>query len=205
MNLFEIVFSLIAGVGGISSVILAGIKFSSNIIAKNLENKYSLQLNKDLEEYKSMLENKSYISKAKFNLEIASYHELSKSFCLMIKEASLLIPAGFETSPADENEKKKKSDATFAKLGKRINEAHECLDKNSFLIPKKFENSYYEIIRLCNLQYRAYERRYIITDLRKDKDTFTLEEYKRTSEIQKLYLELIDNIRNYLNNLIVSD
>ena len=57
-DIVEIVLGVIAGVGGISGIILAGIKLSANTIAKRLEEKYTLKLNKELERYKSNLDNK---------------------------------------------------------------------------------------------------------------------------------------------------
>ena len=48
-NIWQIVLGVIASVGGIGSVILIIIKFSVNTIAKHLEERYSLKLNKELE------------------------------------------------------------------------------------------------------------------------------------------------------------
>ena len=62
-EIWKIVFGIITSIGGVGVIILAIIKFSSNIIAKRLEEKYSLKLSKELEKYKSTLDNKIYISK----------------------------------------------------------------------------------------------------------------------------------------------
>ena len=55
MTVSEIVLSVLASVGGIGIVFTAVIKFSSDFIAKRLEERYSLKLNKELEKYKSMV------------------------------------------------------------------------------------------------------------------------------------------------------
>ena len=65
----EIVLGILASVGGISGIIIIAVKFSSNIIAKRLEEKYSLKLSKELELFKSNIENKKYISRTKFDTE----------------------------------------------------------------------------------------------------------------------------------------
>jgi hypothetical protein len=61
------------------------IKFSSNIIAKRLDERYTLKLNKEFEKYKSIIDNKTYISKTKFDTEFAIYRELSNAFFEMVK------------------------------------------------------------------------------------------------------------------------
>lgn len=80
MTVSEIVLSVLASVGGIGIVFTAVIKFSSDFIAKRLEERYSLKLNKELEKYKSMVESKNYISKTKFDTEFEIYRNLSKTF-----------------------------------------------------------------------------------------------------------------------------
>ena len=71
-NIVQIVLGIITSIGGIGAIFTAVIKFSSNFIAERLEEKYSLKLNKELEAYKSSLENKNYISK-KTNKKINIY------------------------------------------------------------------------------------------------------------------------------------
>ena len=204
MNFVEVVLSLLAGIGGISGFIVIGVKFSSNIIAKNLQEKYSLKLNKELEEYKAKLENKNYISKAKFDLEIAAYHELSEIFCKAIKEVSALIPPGFTYWPADKEERKKYENEIYKSMIEKLNMAQDTLNKNSFLIREEFCRKYNQILKLCESQYHAYERRKDINYPENSKKyNFTQDEYNRTLQIQKIYDDLTNDIRNYLNNLIV--
>ena len=57
----EIILVILTSVGGISGIIIIAVKFCSNIIAKRLEEKYSLKLSKELELFKSNIENKIYI------------------------------------------------------------------------------------------------------------------------------------------------
>lgn len=104
-NIWQIVLGVVASVGNIGGVILI-IKFSVDTIAKRLEERYSLKLNKELELYKSNLDNRIYISKTKFNTEFGIYRELSKAFFEMIKDVSIMIPSGFATYPADEDARK---------------------------------------------------------------------------------------------------
>ena len=77
-DVLKIAAAVFAGVGGISGIIILAVKFASNIIAKRLEERYTLRLNKELEEYKSTLENKNYISNVRFDREFEMYQELSE-------------------------------------------------------------------------------------------------------------------------------
>ena len=83
-DICKIVLGILTSVGGIGAIIIVIVKFSSNIIAKGLEEKYRLTLNKELEEYKSKLSNKTYISKTKFDTEFSIFRELSKAFFEMV-------------------------------------------------------------------------------------------------------------------------
>lgn len=55
-DIWKIVLGVIAGFGGISGTLCLVIKFSAETIAKRLEEKYALKLNKELEKYKSDLD-----------------------------------------------------------------------------------------------------------------------------------------------------
>lgn len=89
--IIQIVIAVIISAGGISGIILAVIKFSSNIIADKLSKKYELKLNKELEKYKTHLDSKIYITKAKFDKEFELYQQLSRNFFLYDRKNSCFI------------------------------------------------------------------------------------------------------------------
>src|SRR5699024_9480977 len=106
-ELWKIVLGVVASVGGVGVVIVAAVKFSANIIAKRLEEKYTLKMNKELEKYRVGLDNKIYISKTKFDTEFSIYKELSRSFFVMVRDITRMIPAGYAEYPADKEEREK--------------------------------------------------------------------------------------------------
>ena len=77
-DVWKIVAGIIAGFGGFGAVIVLVIKFSANIIANRLAEKYSLKMNKELEKYKGTLESKRHISKALFDREFEIYVSFNK-------------------------------------------------------------------------------------------------------------------------------
>ena len=72
-ELWKIVLGVLASVGGVGVVIVAAVKFSADIIAKRLEEKNTLKMNKELEKYRVGLDNKIYISKTKFAKSYRDY------------------------------------------------------------------------------------------------------------------------------------
>lgn len=84
-TVWEIVLAVVAGLGGIGVVFGAVIYFTSNFIAERLQKKYELKLNEKFEKYKADIDNKTYISKTKFDAEFSLYRSLSKSFFDMVK------------------------------------------------------------------------------------------------------------------------
>lgn len=84
------VLEIIAGIGGIGAVFVVAVGFASNIIAERLQKKYSLQLNKELEEYKSNLANKNYVSKVRFDKEFKMYQKLSDRRLNLVFQSSTL-------------------------------------------------------------------------------------------------------------------
>ncbi len=206
-NIVQIVLGIITSIGGIGAIFTAVIKFSSNFIAERLEEKYSLKLNKELEAYKSSLENKNYISKTKFDAEFEIYKNLSKSFFEMVKNISIMIPPGFTTIPADEEAKKEYDNKNYDAACKSCELAQDTLNSSAPFISEDIFNKYSEIIHLCIMQLRAFERRWNISYMKsqKDKEKFTNEEYSRTSEINEKFKELNNDIRDYLNKLEVID
>lgn len=202
-DIAEIVLGVLAGVGGISGIIIAGIKLSANTIAKHLEEKYALKLNKELERYKSNLDNKIYISKTKFDTEFEIYRELSKAFFEMVKDISILIPSGLTSVPADPEKKKEYDKRIYKQATESTVKAQDILNGNIPFISEEIYDEYTKILELCKQQLNAFERRWNISYLSSHKEEFTTEEYKRTDEINQKFLEVNNKIRRYIGKLDV--
>lgn len=205
MKSYEIVLYLLGSVGGIGVVFTAVIKFSSDIIAKRLEERYSLKLNKELEKYKSIIENKNYISKTKFDTEFKIYRSLSKTFFEMVKNVSIMVPVGFSNQPVDRKDKEV-WERKIHKLSKQACvEAQDTLNSNAPFIPEKIFNEYDNILQLCELQLDAFERRWDVFNPapKEKKERFTAEEYKRTRKISESLNKLNNIVREYLSKLDV--
>lgn len=157
----EIAITCIASVGGISAIIVWVIKVLSDSIADRLSKKYQLQLDKEIEKYKSILSKKEYVSKTRFEAEYRMYQEIS------VKNISVVYCAGEASviakgSPYSENE----IDAFIERYCKCLNDAAltnkkyaPFINKDTYEKYRALENEVSEIFRLVKAwkQYRSGE------------------------------------------------
>lgn len=203
----KVVLGVLAGLGGISGIIIITIKFSCNMIAKRLEEKYTLKLNKELETYKSSLDNKNYISKTKFDTEFNIYRELSKAYAEMVKNITSMIPNGITKCIADEEAKENFENELYEKALCSTVTAQDVLNQNIPFISNDLVEKYENILNLCGLQLDAFERRWDVSiiDTQKNKKEFSKSDYERTTQIRKEFKNLNEDVRSYLSKLDVLD
>lgn len=206
-EIWKIVLGVLVSVGGIGGIIIFVIKFSVELIAKRLEEKYTLKLNKELEKYKSRLDNKIYISKTKFDAEFSIYRELSKSFFDMVKNINSMIPIGLVNVPADKEVRKKFENECYENACRSVVQAQDTLISNAPFMSSELFEKYDEILKLCRLQLSAFEKRWNVLYIasQEEKESFSGDDYLRGSEIQNKFTDLIKNIREYLTRLDVLD
>ena len=202
-DVWKIIVSVITALGGYSAIFIAAIKFSSNIIAKRLEEKYSLKLNKELEKYRSSLDNKNYISKAKFDIELNIYRELSKNFFEMVKNINALIPCGYTQVLADKEAQKKVETENYKKSIASIVAAQDCLNSNAAFIPEDIFNRYDELLKISNMQTNVFSNRWDVLYLapQEEKERFSMDDYNITKELNDKFKALNQTIRKYLSEL----
>lgn len=202
-DIWKIALSAVTALGGFSAIFVAVIKFSSEIIAKRLEEKYSMKLNKELEKYKSNLDNRNYITKAKFDIELSIYKELSENFFNMVKNINSLIPSGVSQRLADEKAQKELDNTHYKNSIDAIVEAQDSLNANAAFIPEEFYNSYKELLAISNKQITAFSRRWnvFIFASQEEKEKLSMDDYHRTDELNNKFDELNKAIRNYLAQL----
>ena len=206
-DIWKIVFGAISALGGFSAIFVATIKFSSNIIAKKLEEKYSLKLSKELEKYKINLDNKSYITRTKFDIELNIYRELSKHFFEMVKNINALIPYGYTKVLADKKAQKEVDNENFKKSIESIVAAQDCLNSNAAFIPEDIFNCYDELLKISRIQTDVFSARWDVLYLapQDEKEHLSFDDYKRTGELNEKFQALNQNIRAYLSKLDIID
>ena len=202
-GVLKIIMATLASVGGISAVIVLAVKYSADFIAERLEERYSLKLSKELEKYKSCIESKTYISKAKFDAEFALYRELSKAFCDAVKAVSIMIPAGLAFYPDDKEVRKKVEEQHYDEALKASVVAQDTLRSNIPFIPKNIYDLYSDILADCMTQLRAFEERWNVSFIGHELGESTLEpeDYQRTKTILDKFDSLNEQVREYISGL----
>lgn len=204
-DIWKIVLCAVSSAGGIGAIIILVIKFCSNFIAEQLAKKYEIKLQKDLEKYKSGLDNKIYITKAKFDAEFELYRNLSSAFFKAVKAVTTMIPAGLAYYPADKEDRKKYEEGLYDKASAATVTAQDILYCNIAFIPKELYEKYKEILHMCNIQVSVFQERwnvnYLVTQA--EKERFSPEDFKRSREILDKFYQLNDELREYLSKLDV--
>lgn len=206
-DIWKIVLCAVASAGGIGAIILIAVKWSSNLIANRLSQKYEIKLQKELEHYKSGLDNKIYISKTKFDTEFALYRELSKTFFEMVKAITIMIPVGIAHYPVDEQDRKEYENKLYDTALQMTVAAQDVLNSNIPFVPENLYTDFDEILGLCRMQLTVFEMRWntLYMASQKEKETFSTEDFRRSSEIREKFKTLNTNLREYLSKLDVLD
>lgn len=206
-DIWKIVLCAVASAGGIGAIIVMAIKWSANIIANRLSQKYEIKLQKELERYKSGLDNKIYISKTKFETEFALYRNLSKSFFEMVKNITIMIPIGIVHYPADKEERKNYENKLYDAALHSTVEAQGILNSNIPFIPDDLYADFDELLGLCKVQINAFELRWNVfyLDSQPEYESFSSDDYRRSYEIKDKFAALNTKLREYLSKLDVLD
>lgn len=201
-SVWKVVLGVVTSVGGISAIILCGIKFSSNIIAERLLKKYELKLTKDIEKYKAGLDNKIYISKTKFDTEFQIYRLLSKTFVNMVKDTVQLFPRFTKDYRQDYEKYKELHD----KVVDSIIAAQDELYASAPFITQNLYDDFMEIENLCKTQlsdFQDFRLRIDAEEYRNECAKEYRDTYKRTTEIGDKFNLLLSKVRDYIKQLDV--
>lgn len=204
-EVLKICITVLATLGGSSGIIILVCKFLTNKIAETLQAKYQLELDKKLEEHKAVLDSKIYVTKAKYDLEIETFKELSLKFYDVVYYANCLINPGICKILTDPAEQDKIDNERYKKLSKCDVEAQTALMSQRAFIPEDIYQLFLEIHKDGIGQINAYERRFnkslICSDSEKRK--FSDEEYNRSREMSNKLDNVNAKIRERLDSLII--
>lgn len=204
-DIWKIILCAVGSAGGVGVIIMGAVKFSSNMIADRLSQKYEAKLQKELEQYKAKLDNKIYITKAKFDAEFSLYQDLTSKFFTMVKDITIMIPAGYAEYPANREDREKYENDLHDKALASAVAAQDTLNANIPFVPESLHEKYEEILSLCRTQLGVFEMRwnvgYLATE--EEKKSFSHEDYQRSRDIRSKLSDLNKELREYLNKLDV--
>ena len=214
MPWWEAILAAIGGVGGAIVIIIATVKWFGGQIAERLQKNsdeklqeklesFKKEIDKELETHKSTLGNKNYITQKKFDAEFGMYQALAEKYYKLVSAASILIPSGYVNVPADKEERDKLEKKHYDNLVEAMKEAQDLIYKYGPFIQEEVFDGYQEILKLCQGHKFVYENRWNIYDLRskEEKESFSMDDYKRTDKILELYDKVNKKLREYLQSL----
>ena len=206
--IWQTALAIIGSVGGAGVIIGFVVKYASDIIADKLSQKYELKLNKELEKYKANLDKRIHISRARFDMEFSIYGKLSDAFLSMEQATYWLFSEGVDYVPLDEDDRKKMYTARYEKANEAIVIAEKTLGANAPFIPSEIYRAFDEIRVLCGRQYNMYIWCGPLAKQRNHSEAFLKQEtecWKRTKEIMEKKEQLMNQLREYLENLDVME
>ncbi len=214
MQWWEQILAALGGVGGIIGLIVVAVKWFGGQMAERFQKNYDEKLqerfesfkkeiSKELETHKSALGNKNYITQKKFDAEFGMYQALADKYYKLVSAASILIPSGYVNVPADKEERDKLDKKHYDNLVGAMKEAQDLTYKYGPFIQEEVFDGYQEILKLCQGHKFVYENRWNIYDLRSKeaKESFSMDDYKRTDKILELYDKVNRKLREYLQSL----
>ena len=118
-----------------------------------------------------------------------------------------MIPDGMAYFPADKDKRKEYENEQYVAANNAVVTAQDALYANSAFISEELYNKYNEILHLCSQQLNAFQRRYNVLYFasQEKKENYTDKEYERTRTIKEKWLELNNNVREYISKLEVID
>ena len=196
--------AIIVSTGIVGVIIMGIIKFSADKIAEKLSKKYEYKLIEKLEAYKSELEKKNYISKARFDLEFSIYGEISEKLLIAAEACFWLFPAQIESIYEDkiQNEiyNKRYQDAQTA-----IYELQRILGMKSPFISEDLYEIFFDYKKMLSNQKTAFEYFGPFGILKNSNDPVhnkeMTEAYSRSAQILEKHKEIVKKMRVYFNSL----
>lgn len=224
-NIFNIIWTGIISVGGLSAIIIGLASWIGEIWANNLAEKYKAKIEKEIENYKSEInmklnkldkieEKALYISKVNFDNEYKIYMEIWPKLIECVNKTLMLYPQGIENVPIDKEELEKYKEDKYKQFADYYNDYASCINKYAPFYQENFFNDLNEIKKSCFFigdQYKMYEfdvkynqsfvgSRDLVMNTKERKEI-----YQNEDKIINLKEELLIKIRTYLNGLKLND
>ena len=191
----EMAKNIIISLGGCGVVTIALIKIFGNRCLDMLEERYASRLNKELEQFKTVLENQLYVKKLRFDAEFEIYRQLSAAAVTMVGEVDKLFPA-FEGNVYEDC---KGCQEQYDVTQERIMFFHNTLAANVPFISKEMYLLFQKLEEKCKSQLSTFKYAYLQPGAEKRK------EYNggltRREEISFTLEAIIEKLHNYLETL----
>ena len=204
-DIWKIILCAVGSAGGVGAIIVGAVRFSSNIIADRLSQKYEAKLQKELEQYKAKLDGKNYITKAQYDAEFSIYRTLSKNFfeMLLVLNGAFSSDYRFEQTFNPQTLERVKSE--FINAATKIQAAQDTLYENAAFISKPLYDKYEQILDEAPAVFWEYKEKLYSDKMREivEDSTWLDEKHKCVKKLEDMLFALNDNLRTYLQGLTI--
>ncbi len=208
-SIIDIASAIIVSLGGAGAIIISVSTFLVNRIASRLEDKYQLKLNKELEQYKAILEQRTYVTKHQFDIELETYRNLTKGifeFMVALNTTINKIDYPKKLSLCD-NDKIEYEFSTYHKIVDKAAGLQSLLYTNAAFMPKQVYDEFEELIELTSDGFWKYHERfyeYLDGEIHQDERVDDSDK-EMFDSINEKYNALNDLIRDYLRGVVIVD
>lgn len=203
----RIIEATIISVGGAGAIIIAIANFLANRIASRLEDRYQLKLDKELEQYKASLEQRTYVTKTQFDIELEVYRKLSKGIFEFIVVLNTTIEDKDYPKKEDMHSAQKLDNEsnTFKKMVEKAAYMQELIYENAAFMPKCLYDEYVSLIELATDQFWVYHHQfqeYLAGNITQ-KERVTKADKEKLEILKQRYDTLNQNLRDYLQKVYI--
>ena len=202
----QIVLAFIASIGGAGAIVIFVGKWLANLSAEAILKKTEFKFSEELEDFKSKLEKKTYISKTRFDLEIDIYKRLTETVLKMVFDTLELFPPWIEHRRKDMDEEKNRLEQCYSVARDSYIKANVSIMQSASFIPKNTYELFTNIRDKCRAQISWFpEFRLSVhndENIRELKDEYR-DCWKRSNELKQELDDLLEKLRNHIAELDV--
>lgn len=177
-------------------------KRTADVLQAKIQAENQAKIDKQLEEWKSHLDVKSYIYRQRFDVEFSIYQDLCNAFFEMISSAHWLFPSGLDRAPAT-GKWEEICNERYREAQEKYNTAISLFRSKAPFIDKSIYEGLHEIIELVAHQIHDYAWCEPWNQKKRDAGCRKIEQaaYKRTHEIDEKWTTMLDTLREYFESL----
>ena len=156
-----------------------------------------------MEKYKLELENKRYMTKEQFDVQMQIYRDLSKNYFQILVKLCSISEEDFYKDTGSDFDKKRFEEYTYRNIVTTISIAQNVLYENAPFIPKHIFQKYDELYELINNQFWSYNSRYYeyVNGKIKQEERLTENDKNIYKEVERKLFEVNEDVRNHLESL----
>lgn len=194
--------AVIVSFGGAAIIIAGIVKWSADRIAEQIIKKKEFEFSQKLEALKSSLEKKNYISKVRFDIEIAVYRELSEAILPMALEITVVVPIA-ESFLQNGKPAKEITEKALTQIFDSYEKWVIAISRNAPFIPQKTYDLFMDTAQTCSKL--AYLARKIFSTDTPPHEAVVRECRDRSEELTEKINTLMERLRQHIASLDVLD